>query len=824
MPGRTRAQPALTADTLRTRRLALGLTQAELARSLRVRANTVARWERGEQQPLYPTRVMADLVRLERRPKPDQPRASTIGRLPLPLTSLVGRQDSVNQVCELLQAHRLVTLVGPAGIGKTRLALAVAVALEDRFHDGVVFVPLAALANPSLVLPSIAQTVGVRVRGPRWTDGLAAFLRARQVLLVLDNFEQVRPAAPAITRLLGYCPQLRVLVTSRALLQVTGERAYRTPPLGLPGRDMVRPEQMCTSASVRLFVERAQANRPEFELTTANAPGVGEICRQLDGLPLAIELAAAQIRVLSPDQLLGLLHEPLDLLVGGPQDEPPRHQSLRDAIAWSYALLTPEDQRLFRWLAVFAGDCTIDGATAIAASPASSAALDVLGGLRRLVDHALLESRRGGRLGMLGTIRAFALEQLNRTDEGDAAGARHAAYYADFAEQAASPRLDGPDGPELLMRVEREHDNLRAALGWLLEHEPPGALRVAGALWSFWESRGYLSEGLDWLGHALDRAGAGAPPHHTARALIGAAALRRARGEVSAAAMLARRSTAIRRELGDAPGLSESLIILATILAQSGQMDEALAPLREAIAIRTQRRDLVGSAWALLELGTIMSFQADFAAARAHAREALGLRQGQPANVLDAWLARCLGSLESGAGNIARARPLLEHAVELFRSRGDTTGLAWSLLGVGDLLLRQTDAAEGQAIVEQALGHFETLSEHHGAAVALLLLGRPVTGPLPDDADGRTLTAAWRFALGRDRGPPARLGRAAVDRLTVREREVLTLLARHYSNREIAEALTVSVRTVDRHVANIYSKIKVSNRRQAVAYALTQDG
>ncbi len=475
---------------------------------------------------------------------------------------------------------------------------------------------------------------------------------------------------------------------------------------------------------------------------------------------------------------------------------------------------------------VFSGGWALDGAAAVAAGQHAESSLDVLNGIEHLVDHSLLQPTRGGRVGMLETIRAFALDQLALANEVELARARHAAYFADLAEHAASPRLDGPGGPALLTQLELEHDNLRAALGWLVEHEPAAGLRLAGALWSFWESRGYVREGLDWLERALEQAENEVPPAITARALIGAAALRRARGDVTIAEGLARQSTAIRRELNDATGLAESLIILATILAQAGQAEEALALAREGIALRRQHGDAVGTAWALLELGTIMSFQANFAEAQAQAENAVGLRQGRSDNVLDAWLARCLGSLKSGAGDVTGARPLLEHAVELLRARGDATGLAWSLLGLGDLLMRQTapDRTDGRAMVEQALGGLERLGEHHGATVASMLLGPGSLDPPGQECETHAVVAVWRFALGRDIGGQLNANRQMAGPLTAREREVLALLARHYFNREIAQELVVSTRAVDRHVANIYAKIGVSNRRLATAYVLSQDG
>jgi len=436
---------------------------------------------------------------------------------------------------------------------------------------------------------------------------------------------------------------------------------------------------------------------------------------------------------------------------------------------------------------------------------------------------------------MLETMRAFALEQLAAQHDLDATQRRHAAFFVGLAEQAAAPRLDGPDGPALVSRLDVEHDNLRAALRWLLGHvDVQGCMQLAGALWSFWEIRGHVSEGLTWLDAAL-AIDSRASPAARARALIGAAALRRERGEYAAAATSARQSVTIRRTAGDQAGLAESLLILANIVALAGDSAEATELAAESLAIRQGCDDTVGSAWAMEVLGLMLMFQANFAAARVHFEQALAVRKGQRDNIVDALLLRGLGALAVSAGDAITARSLLEQALELFRRRGDVGGMGASLLGLGDLALREGDRTTGRAYLEEAAARLVEGGQLVWSAVASLLLDQPIPGHMVEEIGQTAIAGYWRGALGRDMPGSIAFGGvsttgespsiSAHDRarvapgLTLREREVLALVARHYTNREIAEELVLSIRTVERHVANIYNKLGVSSRRLATAYA-----
>jgi non-specific serine/threonine protein kinase len=735
---------------------------------------------------------------------------------------------------------RLLTLTGAPGAGKTRLALAVAEAVHPEFPDGTWFVPLAPLQRPELVLPTIAQSLGVRQAGRRAVlETLTRTLRERRLLLVLDNLEHLLAAGPVLVELLAACRDVVLLVTSRAPLHVTGERRLDVAPLALPRLDpLPSVEELGQVASVRLLIERAGSVVPGFRLSPINAPALAELCVRLDGLPLAIELAAARCRLLEPFELLDRLDQRLTLLANGPRDAPPRQQALRAAIGWSYDLLAPTEQRLFRRLAVFAGGCTLEAAEAIGLA-SEEPAFDLLEAIAGLVDHSLLrkEPDLGNclRVGMLETMRAFAQEQLEAQGELEATRRRHATFFVGLAEQAAAPRLDGPDGPALLSRLEQEHDNLRAALRWLLDQgEVERCVQLAGALWSFWEVRGHVSEGLTWLDASL----ASSPPASSparARALIGAAALRRERGDYFTAVTSARESANLRRTLGDRAGLAESLLILANILALAGSPAEATRLAAESLEIRRQRHDTVGTSWALEVLGLMLMFQADFAAARVHFEQALAVRNGKRDNIVDALLLRALGVLAGSAGDAMTARSRLEVALDLFRARGDVGGMGASLLGLGDLAMRQGDRTAGQEFLEEALARLAQGGQLVWYAVASLLLERPVPAHLREDIGPAAIAGYWRGALGRDMPPSIDLGATPAgghatsvaansqarlpEDLTPREREVLVLVARHYTNREVAEELVLSVRTVERHVANICAKLGVSSRRRATAYA-----
>jgi predicted ATPase len=502
-----------------------------------------------------------------------------LSNLPAQLTPLVGRQQEIQAVCTLLrQAElRLVTLTGMAGIGKTRLAVQVAADLLEQFPDGVFLVPLAPVSDPEQVVPAILQTLSISDIGSQLPlDRLKTALKEKHLLLLLDNFEQVVEAAVVVADLLAACPRLTVLVTSRIVLHLRGEHEFIVPPLSVPNPKRL-PDLAVLSQyeAVALFMQGAQAVKPEFELAPANASAVAGICVQLDGLPLAIELAAARIKYFPPQALLSRLEQGLSVLSAGARDLPARQQTLRGAIAWSYDLLAPEEQQLFRRLSVFVDGCTLQAAEQVCTA-ASSLQLDILEGLLSLVDKSLLRQEESAedevRFGMLQVLREFGLERLAGAGETEATRQAHALYYLALAEQA-EPHLRGAEQIRWFALLEQEHENLRAALFWLLEgarmdgrteegrQQAEQSLRFCAALYWFWYVRGYVREGDSFLEQALATSTGGTAPVR-ARVFFAATDLAISLGDLERAERLGEESLALFQELGDKGGIAASFQLL----------------------------------------------------------------------------------------------------------------------------------------------------------------------------------------------------------------------------------------------------------------------
>jgi predicted ATPase/class 3 adenylate cyclase/Tfp pilus assembly protein PilF len=649
--------------------------------------------------------------------------------LPVQPTALIGREREVTAVAQRLLAPdtRLLTLTGAGGIGKTRLAVQVAAEVSEDFPDGVYFVNLAPLSDPTLVLPTIAQTLGVREDGSQpLREALHAVLRAQHLLLLLDNFEQILDAAPVVSDLLAACAGVRIMVTSRAALHLRGERLYPVPPLALPELTPLPPlERLTQYEAVRLFIERAQDVKPDFAVTNATAPAVAEICARLDGLPLALELAAARVRLLPPEALLARLSHRLRVVTGGARDLPERQRTLRATIDWSYSLLTVQEQTLFVRLAVFVGGT---GLEAIEAICNADGVLEVLGGVDSLLEKSLLVQTEGNgetRMTMLETLHEYARERLEASEEAEGLCRAHAAYFLALAEEA-EPHLTGAEQGTWLGRLEAEHDNLRAVLRWARERQTwEEGLRLAAALMPFWEVRGHWGEGRDWLQVWL--AGVrppGVPSGVLGRALHTAGRLAYLQGDYGPATAMYEEALALHRELGDELAIAASLNGLGAVANRQGEYGRATAQFEEALALFRERGDRLGIAQAANGLGNAATRQGELGRATALYEEALALRR----ELGDRWgIAVSLHNLgivvAELQGEYGRATALFAEALALYRELGNHLGIAHVLHNLGAVAELQGEYGRATALHEEALTLFRELGNRDGMSISLNGLG-----------------------------------------------------------------------------------------------------
>jgi predicted ATPase/class 3 adenylate cyclase len=680
------------------------------------------------------------------------PRAldARLGNLPVALSSFVGREPEIAEVERLLGQSRLLTLTGPGGSGKTRLALAVADRLLPELGDGAWFVDLAPVTDPALVAAAVANALRVPEAGGRpILDGLKEHLRDRELLCVVDNFEQVAEAGPVLEELLGAAPRLRVLVTSRVVLSLRGEQEYAVPPLPVPDPDRL-PGALAdleALAAVRLFRERAAAASPRFALTAANAPVVAEICARLDGLPLAIELAATRTKVLAPEQILERLKRRLALLTSGPRSLPERQQTLRAAIAWSYDLLAEAERRLFARLSVFTGGWTFEAAEAVC-EPASFG-LDALDGLTSLVDKSLVRRVEPpgwpARFSMLETIREFGLEQLEALGDADELRRRHAGWFLDLAA-AAEPHLTGEDQGTWLDRCDTEHANLRAALRSAIDAgSADRAQATAGALWGFWQQRGHLAEGRRWLAEVLAMPSGQAPTAARAKALTGAGGIvwwidqRAARGFYEEA-------LAIERRLGDPARLAGALYNMAFAVGAEHDLEAVGRLLEESLELYRRAGDEPGAARVLTMqvVPDAMAGRWPRVIARLEEVEAIWRRRGNRLALAFelVWLAFAYG--RDGRPEKARATAL--EALELFREVDNPTGMAIAFVDLAFLLTWEGRHADAVRMAGVAKAQQERVGGGPMPGFGGMLEGDPVADARahlsPEVAD-----QAWREGL-----------------------------------------------------------------------------
>ncbi|TMB85482.1 MAG: adenylate/guanylate cyclase domain-containing protein [Chloroflexi bacterium] len=671
---------------------------------------------------------------------------ATPNNLPIQLSSFLGRERELDEVEALLERSRLLTLTGPGGTGKTRLSLQVGAREADRFPDGIFFVPLSLLRDPELVPGTIAQELGLPDRGGLSPmTALTDHLRERRTLLILDNFEQVADAAPRIAELLTAAPGLAILATSRSALRIYGEREYPVPPLATPDpRLHESPERLSQYESVALFIERAMGVKPDFQVTNENAPAVAEISARLDGLPLAIELAAARINVLPPQAMLARLGDRLGLLSGGARDRPERQQTLRGAIDWSYDLLTEDERALFRRLAVFAGGARLDAIESVC--PGDELKEPILDGLGSLVEKSLLRQVAAGdgepRFFMLGTIREYALERLAESGREDELRRAHARHFAALVEQAA-PQLLGSDKRRWLDWLEEDHDNLRAAFDWSVETaKPPLALDLVSKLWRFWQMRGYLLEGTDRTRRALALPRAADFPTERADALEAAGGLAWWRGDFKDAVDNYDACLTIRRAQGDPGAIAEAAYNLAFPLGgfagATSDSERSYALIGEALELWQSIGDELGIAKGKWLKGTIAWSHADFDVARGVLAEAMPVFRRLEQSFMLGWSLFDLGLLAIHEHEPELAREQLSEALRIFANAADVSGYTLVIDALA-ALAEQLGDRQRAAVLSGAVASLERQS-----GTGLNPWNREVVGfdPAPLRADPET-AAAW---------------------------------------------------------------------------------
>jgi predicted ATPase/DNA-binding CsgD family transcriptional regulator len=769
--------------------------------------------------------------------------------LPIPLTPLVGRESLVAEIQRWLGKVRLLTLTGPGGVGKTRVALQVAEEMRTRFKEGVLFLPLATLTNPDHVALALASRIGLKEQGTSLVESLTAYFQSKEVLLLLDNFEHLLAAAPLVGQLLEMCTGVKVLTTSREPLHLYGEQELPIPPLTLPDASNIEYlqqnvlTQMEASPALDLLVQRIRAVQPHFQLSPDNVTAVAELCRRLDGLPLALELAAAQLKFFTPQSLLAGLDQRLQWLATPHRNLPPRQQTMRNAIAWSYELLSTEEQRLLARLALFGGHFTAEAASAIC-QQAGDPPFTIEATIARLVDKSLLQQNlisETPRYAFLETIRAFALEQLETQSDKTGLQQAFVTYFVTLAEEA-EPHLWGAAQTEWLGRLREEEAQWRMALGWAFGDHSNEALtllgvRLAMALRRFWEIEGRFHEARLWLEQVLLRR-ALLPLTTQNRLLNLVGSLVQLQGDFVGARHYHHEALRLAEQLDDVGMRATTLQCLGMLAGRQGDYHEAERMLSHVVNLERQRNTIVQLSVALNNLALAVRELGDYPRAAALWEESLALKRARGDGIAIAATLANLGTLALVQGDIEKARALQRESLQLRHQAGDQPGLAISLCNLA-----------GVAVAEKAWMHATRL--YAAADQIFQRLQSRLSADVTDSftrnvAQLRTTLGEEAFAAGWHQGatwsvketvayalnPPSSKGVPPVsvslppftpppkptdpDALTPREVEVLQCVAEGLTDAEVAARLVVSPRTVSTHLHRIYSKLGVSTRTGAV--------
>ena len=881
-------------EWLRHRRRELDLTQEELARQIGCARITVRKIEADQMRPskqlaellMDQLRVAADerenFMRFARGREAAQSIASTAptDNLPHPISSFIGREREIGDVKRLVKLSRLVTLTGAGGYGKTRLAIEATSQMLDLFSDGAWFVAFAPLSDSTLVHQTIASALRIRESpGKPLIETLCGYLYSRHLLLVFDNCEHlISECAQTTDTLLQACPQLRILATSREAFGIGGEKQYHVPSLSLPqAAEITSPGQLGESDAVRLFVNRVAQVQPTFALTAENSSPIAQICQRLDGMPLAIELAAARSRALSVQQIAERLDDRFHLLTAGSRTAPARQQTLAATLDWSYSLLSAKEQKVLQRLSVFASGATMEAAETVCTGEGveSDEVLDILSNLvnKSLVTPSWPEGGEA-RYRLLETIQEYAREKLEESGDEYESKNRHLNYFVQWAEKAKS-YLSGGEQVLWLNRYEIEHDNLRAALEWSLmaANRAETGLRLAANTAVFWKLHGYHSEGRMRLAAALAQKAAQRPTIIRALALHCACTLAFFQSDYSAARALAEESLVICKELGPAGrlGIANALEMLAEVASETGDYSTAPKLYEQALSLYRETGDLVGIGDTLKMLGWGAMRTGDYEQAESRLNEGLiACRQSGDLRQISSALAG-LGELAVRRGQYQRASDLIRESLNICRRAGEKWGIAIALGSLGWAALRQHDFLEMRKLLAESLhvrmetgdiggmawcleklaeanslqSRFQTAATIFGAASAL----RTTVGSVMDATDRpdyermiarlrtalgkQTFTAAWtegqamtlEQAIDYTLAEPEPVEievplKVKLGGLTVREREVAALIAQGKSNREIAKAMTVGAKTVETYVTRILKKLGVNSRVQIATWMI----